>query len=44
MKNFRPISLVGSIYKILNKVIANRLNGVLEEKVFDTQNAFIQVR
>jgi hypothetical protein len=38
VKNFGPISLVGSIHKIL----ANRLMGFLGERVYDTHNAFIQ--
>ncbi len=42
VKNFGPISLVGSIYKILAKVLANRLMGFLGERVYDTHNAFIQ--
>lgn len=42
VKNFGPISLVGSIHKILAKVLANRLMGFLGERVYDTHNAFIQ--
>ena len=29
IRDFRPISLVGSVYKILSKVLENRLGGVL---------------
>lgn len=39
VNDFRLISLVGSYYKILAKVLANR--GVLGEIVFDTPNALI---
>lgn len=40
VNDFRLISLVGSYYKILAKVLANR--GVLGEIVFDTPNALIR--
>ncbi|GJX82166.1 hypothetical protein Tco_0331647, partial [Tanacetum coccineum] len=40
MKDFRPITLIGSLYKIL----ANRLVVVLEDLVFDVQSAFVVKR
>jgi hypothetical protein len=44
VKDFRPISLTGSIYKIISKVLANRLREVLGSLLSPTQNAFIQGR
>ncbi|KAK0599556.1 hypothetical protein LWI29_006326 [Acer saccharum] len=44
MKDFRPISLVGSFYKILAKILANRLRRVIGTVVGDTQMAFIKDR
>jgi hypothetical protein len=44
VKDFRPISLTGSIYKIISKVLANRLRDVLGSLLSPTQNAFIQSR
>jgi hypothetical protein len=44
MKDFRPISLVGSLYKIIAKVFANRLKGVLDKVISKTQSAFINGR
>ena len=41
IKDFRPISLIGSIYKILAKVLANRLRRVLDGLVSESQNAFV---
>ena len=42
MKEFRPINLVGGLYKLLSKVLANRLKTILGEVVSDTQHACIQ--
>uniref|UniRef100_A0A2N9GQ21 Reverse transcriptase domain-containing protein n=1 Tax=Fagus sylvatica TaxID=28930 RepID=A0A2N9GQ21_FAGSY len=41
IKDFRPISLIGSVYKILAKVLANRLKRVLDGLVSESQNAFV---
>lgn len=40
-KEFRPISMVGCIYKILAKVLANRLRKVLPTIIGETQAAFV---
>ena len=42
VKDFRPISLVGSVYKILAEVLANRLSSVLSTIISPSQNAFVQ--
>nr|GFB42296.1 RNA-directed DNA polymerase, eukaryota, reverse transcriptase zinc-binding domain protein [Tanacetum cinerariifolium] len=39
--DFRPISLVWSIYKVVTKVLANRLALVISDIVSDSQSAFI---
>jgi hypothetical protein len=44
VKDFRPISLVGSVYKILAKVLANQLSMVLAAVISPSQNAFVQGR
>ena len=44
LNNFRPISLVGSMYKILAKVLANRLRSVIGSVVSESQSAFIKGR
>ncbi|XP_059436099.1 uncharacterized protein LOC132169027 [Corylus avellana] len=42
LKDFRPISLVGGMYKIIAKVLANRLKVVLDKIISKSQNAFIK--
>jgi len=44
IKNLRPISLVGSVYKILAKVLASRLRKVVGKNVSPNQHAFIYGR
>ncbi|KAK3197898.1 hypothetical protein Dsin_021313 [Dipteronia sinensis] len=44
MKDFRPISLVGLMYKMLAKVLANRMKKVMESIIEDTQMAFVKTQ
>ncbi|GKE95445.1 RNA-directed DNA polymerase, eukaryota [Tanacetum coccineum] len=44
VKDFRPISLIGSMYKIITKVLANRLSLVISELVSDVHSAFVSNR
>ena len=41
MQDFRLISLVGSLYKIIAKVLTNRLKKVMGKVVSNSQNAFV---
>ncbi|GJT64249.1 RNA-directed DNA polymerase, eukaryota [Tanacetum coccineum] len=40
VSDFRPISLIGSVYKVVTKILANRLATVISVLVSDTQSAF----
>ena len=44
LRDYRPISLVGGLYKILAKVLANRLKKVVSKVVSSAQNAFVEGR
>ncbi|GJW71739.1 RNA-directed DNA polymerase, eukaryota [Tanacetum coccineum] len=44
VKDFRPISLIGSLYKIIAKLLANRLVTVVGALVNEVQSAFIANR
>ncbi|KAJ9678120.1 hypothetical protein PVL29_022881 [Vitis rotundifolia] len=44
VSDYRPISLITSLYKIIAKVLAGRLKGVLHETIHSTQGAFVQGR
>ena len=41
IKDFRPISLVGSLFKLLSKVLAHRLRCVLDKLISNSQNSFV---
>ena len=42
LNDFIPISLVGCLYKVLAKVLANRLRQVVESVVSESQSAFVK--
>ncbi|GKB86994.1 RNA-directed DNA polymerase, eukaryota, partial [Tanacetum coccineum] len=44
VKDYRPISLIGSLYKIISKILANHLVNVLGDIVNEVQSAFIADR
>ena len=44
LRDFRPISLVGGLYKLLAKVLVNRLKKVVGNVVSLAQNAFVEER
>ncbi|RDX80212.1 hypothetical protein CR513_39271, partial [Mucuna pruriens] len=44
LNEYRPISLIGSIYKIIPKVMATRLNLVLGKVISHNQTAFLSKR
>jgi hypothetical protein len=41
IKDFRPISLVGDVYKLISNVLVNKLKQVLEKMISNYQNALI---
>ena len=44
IKDFRPLSLVGGMYKIIAKLLANRLSAMLGKIISLSQNAFVKGR
>ena len=41
VRDFRPISLVGSIYKVISKLLAKRLKRVITGIISESQNVFV---
>ena len=41
IKDYHPISWVGCIYKLLSKVLARRLSGVIGNLISENQSAFV---
>ncbi|GJU36550.1 RNA-directed DNA polymerase, eukaryota [Tanacetum coccineum] len=44
VKYFRPIRLIGSIYKIIAKILVNRLSFIIADLIIDVQSAFVSNR
>ena len=44
LDDYRPISLVGCVYKIISKILANRIKNVLPKVIDNSQSAFIKGR
>lgn len=44
LRDFRPINLVGSLYKLLAKVLTNKLKKVVGKVIPSSQNAFVEGR
>jgi hypothetical protein len=42
LADFRPIALVGCMYKVLEKVLADRLRSIMGFVVSDTQSTFVR--
>ena len=42
-KDFKPISLIGSLYKILGKLLPRRLKGLISCVVVDSQRGVLEI-
>nr|GFB29638.1 RNA-directed DNA polymerase, eukaryota [Tanacetum cinerariifolium] len=41
VSDYRPISLIGSLYKVVTKILVNRLSMVIPDLILDVQTAFL---
>nr|GEZ59313.1 RNA-directed DNA polymerase, eukaryota [Tanacetum cinerariifolium] len=44
VSDYRPISLIGSLYKVVTKILATRLSLVISDPISDVQTAFLPNR
>ncbi|GJT40402.1 RNA-directed DNA polymerase, eukaryota [Tanacetum coccineum] len=44
VSDYRPISLIGSLYKVVTKILASRLSLVISDLISDVQTAFLPNR
>nr|GEV78368.1 RNA-directed DNA polymerase, eukaryota [Tanacetum cinerariifolium] len=44
VSNYRPISLIGCLYKVITKILANHLSLVIPDLISDVQSAFLPNR
>jgi hypothetical protein len=44
ISNFLPISLITRVYKIIAKVLANRMSSIMEKIISEPQNTFVKGR
>ncbi|GJU76149.1 RNA-directed DNA polymerase, eukaryota [Tanacetum coccineum] len=44
VSDFQPISLIGSLYKVVTKILAIRLSSVISDLISDVQTAFLPNR
>nr|GEV45267.1 cysteine-rich receptor-like protein kinase [Tanacetum cinerariifolium] len=44
VSDYRPISLIGSVYKVVTKILATRLSLVILDLISDVQTAFLPNR